>query len=363
MSHGNRPSVIMLGPSLDSKGGMATVVNGYINAGIDSICDFEYIETTRPGNAVAKVLAGVSAYMKFQGHLRDCDIVHLHIGAGVSPARKALFAKAAKRAGKAVVFHEHRGILAELYREGGDNFAEKTRDFYELADVAVVLSEEWSAFFASNVCDPSKVHVLHNAVSAPAEAPALGQQHAVLFLGHMTDVKGPDVLIRAIPEIIESYPDCRFVFAGDGDSQRYRVQAEELGVLESCDFVGWVSGKEKDALLRDCPVYCQPSRNEGMPMALLEAMGYGRACIATRVGGVPQVVKSGLDGILVDSLDYNGIAKATVSLFDSRTGAERIGKAARAKVLSDFSPERNLEKLDEIYTSLMRKGKVNDCVD
>lgn len=355
MTDARRPKVIMLGPSLDSKGGMATVVNGYISAGIGDICDFEYIETTRPGNAAAKALAGIGAYARFRKRLPDCDIVHLHIGAGVSPARKAVFARAARAAGKLVVFHEHRGILAELYRDGGEDFAKKTRDFYGLADVAVVLSEEWRVFFGENVCDPSKVRVLHNAVAAPADSPVLGDGDRVLFLGHMTDVKGPDVLIRAIPEVLESCPGCHFVFAGDGDSQPYRALADELGVLSSCEFVGWVSGVEKDALLRGCPVYCQPSRNEGMPMALLEAMGYGRACIATRVGGVPQVLEDGYDGALVDSLDHGGIARAITVLLGRRMTAERIGAAARTKVLSDFSPETNLRQLGDIYAGLMKK--------
>lgn len=355
MTNDRRPKVIMLGPSLDSKGGMATVVNGYINAGIADICDFEYIETTKPGNVITKALAGISAYARFRKRLSGCDIVHLHIGAGVSPARKAVFARAAKAAGKSVVFHEHRGILAELYREGGESFARETREFYELADVAVVLSEEWRVFFAENVCDSSKISVLHNSVAAPGDSPVLGNADRVLFLGHMTSVKGPDVLIRAIPEVLKTCPECRFVFAGDGDSQPYRDLAYELDVLGSCEFVGWVAGEEKDALLRSCPVYCQPSRNEGMPMALLEAMGYERACIATRVGGVPQVVEDGHDGILVNPLDYKGIAEAIISLLGQRVNAEQIGAAARAKVMSEFSPEASLKQLNDIYASLIKK--------
>lgn len=355
MTCDGKPSVIMLGPSLDSKGGMATVVNGYIAAGIEDLCDFTYIETTRPGNTASKVLAGVEAYTKFRKGLCGCDIVHLHIGAGVSPMRKALFARAAKKAAKAVVFHEHRGILAELYREGGEDFASKTRKLYAMADVAVVLSEEWKAFFTENVCESAKVRVLHNSVAAPADSPELERTERVLFLGHMTDVKGPDVLIGAIPKILETYPCCRFVFAGDGDVQPYKSLAGELGVLASCEFVGWVDGERKDVLLRGCPVYCQPSRNEGMPMALLEAMGYGRACVATRVGGVPQVVEDGVDGLLVNPGDSESIARAITSLFGCHDRAERIGTAAREKIIEEFSPEKNLEKLGEIYAGIMTK--------
>lgn len=194
--------------------------------------------------------------------------------------------------------------------------------------------------------------VLHNSVPAPADAPALGREEKVLFLGHMTDVKGPDILVKAIPEVVKSHPACRFIFAGDGDAQPYRDLAEELGVLDSCEFVGWATDLEKDNLLRDCPIYCQPSRNEGMPMALLEAMGYGRACIATRVGGVPQVLNDGRDGILVEPLDDKGIANAVISLLNRIDDARSLGLAAREKVQSRFCPQKNLELLSRIYSVL-----------
>ena len=90
-------------------------------------------------------------------------------------------------------------------------------------------------------------------------------------------------------------------------------------------------------------------------MALLEAMGYGRACIATRVGGVPQVVDDGRDGVLVDSLDYERIGGAIVSLLENREFAEGIGKAARLKVRGDFAPFRSIERLSMLYEKLTRK--------
>ena len=92
-----------------------------------------------------------------------------------------------------------------------------------------------------------------------------------------------------------------------------------------------------------------------MPMALLEAMGYGRACIATRVGGVPQVVDDGRNGVLVDSLDYERIGGAIVFLLENREVAEEIGKAARLKVRDDFAPAKNIERLSMLYEKLTRE--------
>lgn len=350
------PSVVMLGPSLDSRGGMATVVKGYIDAGIRSICDFEYIETTAPGSVTSKALIGIRAYARFLKELSGYDIVHLHIGAGLSATRKSIFAKTAKRAGKIVVLHEHRGILPDLYRKGGEGFASECRRFYDLADAAVVLSEEWRTFFAENVCDVSKVHVLHNSIIAPVDAPVFNWSERVLFLGHMTEVKGPDVLVRAIPEVLRTHPGCRFAFAGDGDARPFEVLANKLGVRGACEFVGWVSNEDKDALLLDCPIYCQPSRSEGMPMALLEAMGYGRACVATHVGGVPQVIDSGREGLMVEACNHKAIAEAITLFLDSPDEAARFGALARSKVLEDFDLKKNLEKLNDLYMALTAKG-------
>ena len=93
-------------------------------------------------------------------------------------------------------------------------------------------------------------------------------------------------------------------------------------------------------------------------MALLEAMGYGRACIATRVGGVPQVVDDGRDGILVDPLDYEKIGGAIVSLLENREVTEEIGKAARLKVRGDFAPAKNIERLSMLYEKLTGKRAI-----
>ena len=356
MSRGGRPSVIMVGPSLDSKGGMATVASGYIAAGIGDVCDFEYIETTRPGNAVVKALVGLAAYARFLKGLPGCDVVHLHIGAGVSPERKFVFAKAAKRAGKVVVLHEHRAILAELYREGRRRFVERNGELYGLADVAVVLSEEWGEFFAENVCEASKVRVLHNAVAVPAEPCAPEAQRDVLFLGRLGERKSPDVLLRASGEALARFPETRLLFGGDGPVGPYETLAADLGILDRCEFLGWVSGADREALFSRAAVYCLPSKSEGMPMSVLEAMARGIPVISTAVGGTPRLIEDGRDGLLMGVDDEGRLSELLVGLLSSPARRAEIGLAGRGKVEREFGIGAALDRLAALYEELVEEG-------
>ena len=347
-----KPRVIMVGPDLTAHGGMTAVVKEYISAGIEEACHFRYIPTTSNGGIVSKIAKAAAAYIKFILALKHYDIVHVHLGAGISVARKKFFIAKAKRAGKKIVLHEHRGILKDEFFERGEHFQKKTVQLFAECDSVIVLSEEWRNFFAENICDRGKCKVLHNSVSCPSDIGFGNREESIVFLGHFTEVKGPDVLINAIPEVVETHPEATFYFAGDGDIQKYIEFAEDKKVSDRCDFLGWIDSEQKDDLLRRAAIYCQPSRNEGMPMGLLEAMSYGLAPVATRVGGVSQVMIGDLSDFLVDAEDHSGIADRIVKYLDDTDMRIRLGMASRGIILSQFNAKSNLMQLLGIYADL-----------
>lgn len=142
------------------------------------------------------------------------------------------------------------------------------------------------------------------------------------------------------------------VFAGDGEIEKYESLANDLGISAQCEFLGWVS-KEKEQLFSSCSVFCLPSKAEGMPMSLLEAMAHGLAVIATPVGGIPQVIKQDKNGILMPLDDVNYLAKALNVLFDNFDLRERLGKSARLTIKQDFDMQVHLGKLIDIYSSIL----------
>lgn len=346
--------VLMVGPDRSLRGGIVTVVDGYFHAGLADCCAaFSYLGTGVGSNLLSKSLAFARVLPFYERTLRDFDIVHLHISAKGSFWRKSMMAAMAKRAGKKVILHEHSGEFARDFETGGDSYREKVRTVFNGVDRVVVLSEEWRDYFADNVMlDSEKLKVLHNGVPVPAKPCSPCSHKNVLFLGRLDSNKSPDVLLRASKDVLATFPGMRLVFGGNGNLEHYKTIAYELGIADRCDFLGWVSGEDKERLFERSGIYCLPSKNEAMPMSLMEAMAHGVPVIATRVGGVPQLVENGIDGLLMDVDDVAALSRLLVKLAGSTELRTELGLAGRKKIELSFSINTAIDRLVGIYQNL-----------
>ncbi len=345
--------VLMAGPDRSVKGGISSVVNQYYAAGLDELCDLRYVPTVKSDNNVGKGLDFAKALLEFRRELPKADVIHLHASIRGSFKRKRRLARMAKDCGKPLVIHNHSGEFADYFEKGDDAYRAGMREFYGSADTVVVLSEEWREFFTRNVCDGEKIVVMHNAVKVPPLRVSECCTHqGVLFLGRLGARKSPDVLLRAAKNVLIGHPNVRFYFGGDGDVEKYSALAEELGIAGSCEFCGWVTGAKKAELLTSCGIYCLPSRHEGMPMSVLEAMSYGLATIATPVGGTPQIIKDGSNGLLVPVGDSGAVAARIDALLRDDELRTRMGAAGRETVLNDFNVDKNIGELMALYGRL-----------
>lgn len=347
--------VLMVGPARSMKGGVASVTNGYIEGGLGNVCDLDYIGTVCDGNAIAKAATFIRACNAFRLGVKQADIVHVHVSMRGSFERKAKLVNIAKRYGKIVVVHEHDGEFAKLYESGSKEYRSRVRRFFDRADKVIVLSEEWRDYFSDNICPQSKIIIMRNAVRVPQSSASLIEKSDVLFLGRMGSLKSPDVLLRAAKNVLEVHPEMRFRFGGNGDKEHYQKIARDLGIERSCDFVGWVKGAEKEKLFLDSGIFCLPSRNEGMPMGMLEAMSYGLPCIMTPVGGIPTVIQDGKNGFLCPVGDADALSRAVCILAADPDLRCRIGHAARKTIERDYAIERRILQLKELYESLIRR--------
>jgi glycosyltransferase involved in cell wall biosynthesis len=181
------------------------------------------------------------------------------------------------------------------------------------------------------------VHVIPNGVDNDFwEARPISQAHTrstqtILTVGRLTRVKGHDILINTFAQIREYFPGLNLVIAGDGEARRELEKlARKLGVEKEVEFTGFVSKERLRALLHRATVFALPSRSEGMPLALLEAMAAGVPSIATCVGGVPDVVSSGA-GILVPPNNPGALAEGLARVLSDATLARRLGSGGRAR--------------------------------
>lgn len=343
-------TILMIGPGLDSKGGMATVERQLVDLLPRYGLELRFIETYNDCSKPKKALIAAEGYVRFCSELSQCDIIHVHMASRGSYRRKKPFIAMALRKRKRVVVHLHGGEFAkwyetELEKDGRNDI----RSLFSSVDALIVLSEEWRDWVLENVCTPKKLIVMHNGVSLPPLACDPSSHQGVLFLGRLDACKSPDVLLRASKASLRKHPEAKLIFGGDGHPEHYWEIADKLGIADRCEFLGWVVGEDKERLFSRAGVYCLPSKNEGMPMSVLEAMAHGIPTVSTPVGGVPQVIEDSVDGFLFPVDDENRLSEIIDQLLESPELRKRIGSAGRAKIAARFDIEASVRQLVSLY--------------
>lgn len=346
-------NVLMIGAGRDVQGGVSTVVNQYYQAGLDNKVNLKYIATMKDGSKITKLIVGIAAYVEFMLSVSKYDMVHVHMSHRSSFYRKRAFIKKAHKAGKKIIIHMHGSEFDVFYdKECNEKKKQKVRDVFELADVVIALSEEWEKWI-STICDKRKIKVLYNAVNLPNFKREDYNDSNILFLGRLGKRKGTYDLLKAIPTVLKEVPDAHFYLGGDGDLDQCKSICKENNVESNVTFLGWVSGKNKAKWLEKCSIFVLPSYHEGMPMAILEAMSYGEVVISTKVGGIPKVIEDKKNGFLIDAGDVDSLAQIIVYLL--KTPRSEIGACAYRTIENNFNSKANINKLIEIYTSVLEK--------
>ena len=183
----------------------------------------------------------------------------------------------------------------------------------------------------------------------PADVPLVG------IVARLVPIKAHEVFLRAAAILAAREAGARFLIVGDGE-RRAELEAlsTNLGLDRSVEFLGWRSDLDRVYADLDLVVLC--SRNEGLPVALIEAQAAGRPVVATGVGGVPDLVVSGDTGLLVPPDDPDALARAIQSLLDDVEMRDRLGRAGRRRVVPAYNAERLLEDIDLLYRELARHG-------
>jgi len=175
-------------------------------------------------------------------------------------------------------------------------------------------------------------------------------------VGRLVPVKGPEFLIEASKIILTKYPDSYFIFAGDGPlRQSLEMKARRMGVRENIIFLGWRDDVPRIISILD--VFVLPSLNEGMGRVLVEAMALRKPIVASRVGGIPDLVAHGKNGFLVPPQDPRELAKFIQLLLEDRGKREEMGSAGQ-EMISNFSKERMIEDTEKLYEELRMQKNI-----
>jgi glycosyltransferase involved in cell wall biosynthesis len=179
-----------------------------------------------------------------------------------------------------------------------------------------------------------------------AGAPLVG------VVGRLAPIKDLPTFLLAARRLLEHRPDVRFSVVGDGDERpALEARARSLGLTEAVFFHGW--RRDRPAVYGDLDVVVNCSRNEGTPVALIEALAAARPVVATAVGGTPDLLARGAFGTLVAAGDPAALAEGVGSALADVDGARARARAGRAHVLAHHGVPRLLRDLDGLYRELL----------
>jgi glycosyltransferase involved in cell wall biosynthesis len=348
--------IVMIGPSPTALGGVAAVARVYQESELFRRWPVIYLATYVEGSKWRKLAAALVALGRFATLLagRRVMLLHAHAGGRSSLWRKTPFFMLAYATACPVIFHLHDGGFSEFYwDECGPIKKRLVRYILRRAARIVALSSRWLEL-VSRITENQNLVKIPNAIAPfPDVNIARPREPAtLLFLGWLIPEKGVFDLLEAVARLRVLRPDLRVLFGGNRGAEEILRKTRDLGIEEHVRLLGWVTGDDKQRLLREATLFVLPSYREGMPMTVLEAMAAGLPVVATNVGGIPDAVSDGVEGCLIAPGDVDALTQVIATLLEDSALRETMGRAGQAKVAAEFSVDSALPKVEALYRDL-----------
>ena len=172
-------------------------------------------------------------------------------------------------------------------------------------------------------------------------------------MGRLGERKGTFDLIKAFGNIISKIDGKYHVaLCGDGDIEAARAMIQELGLSERVDCLGWINANQKERIMKDAVLNVLPSYHEGLPMSILEAMAHGVPTISTDIAAIPEVITSGVNGLLIKPGDIGALGETLVSLLNDEDQRRKMSGAGFDLISSSYSLDAHMKQVKELYRSL-----------
>lgn len=290
--------VLTVGPDINGPGGLSALMRVYKSV----LGCFEYVHySSRRGRAAgliaeAKALAQLPFY-----RLGGYNVLHVHANTGNYFLRAERILRWGRRLGYRTVLHCH----SEDFPEFLSTVSRRCIDTIRNVSAVAVLTERWAPFFRDELkCRrvetvPNLITELRQPRNRTKRRPE--EPLRLLYMGKITADKGIFDLIRSLVPLAGKYQDyLQLTITGKGDSAALISLIDRLNLDRTVRFEGYVEKTEKDRILRLNDILVIPSYKEGMPIGMFEAGVYNMPCIATSVGAIPDVIKHGVNGYLVE---------------------------------------------------------------
>lgn len=365
--------VASLAAGLETRGYHTTLVAGSLARGEDSMA-FLAERLGVSVVSVAELQREVSVLHDARSVLRLAELIrsqrphilHTHTAKAGAIARAAALLAGGAR--PPVVLHTFHGHVLKGYFDAGRTafFRQVERTLARASDVLVAVSPEVRDELVELGVAPYEKFVVIR-LGIPLEerlgGPGADSDYRRLYgippgafvvgwVGRMTGVKATGAVLEIVRVARERGVDAVLCMVGDGpDREGLERLAHELGIARHCYFVGYQSDVAGYYRLFDA--FLLPSVNEGTPVSAIESLASGTPVVANRVGGVPDVVRDGVDGFLVEPGDAEEAAERLAMLAADPALRARLGESGRARVLARYSVSRLVDDVDRLYRSLL----------
>jgi len=293
---------------------------------------------------------------------RDYDIVHCHFGPNGMLGARLRDIGAIK--GKVVTTFHGYDISTYLMNNG-----RKVYDYlFKSGDLFLPISERWKERLIDIGCDKEKIIVHRMGIDPNRFKFRLRKSNdgsvRILTVARLVEKKGVEYGIRAVCKLLPAFPNVEYLIAGDGplknDLQRL---VEKLGLGRKVKLLGWMSQGEIVDLMENAHIMLAPSvtskegDQEGIPVALMEALAMGLPVVSTYHSGIPELVKDGESGLLAPERDVDALAEKLRQLIENPSVWPEMGRAGRSFVEQHYNIDKLNDRLVDIFKKLASEGR------
>lgn len=281
--------------------------------------------------------------------MREKGQTHLHAHLGSQAATVAMYVKTIHGFGFSITVHGP----DEFYNAPGQYLTEKviTADFICcISNFARSQLMKLSPYEHWHKLEVARLGVDPEVFAPKAFNPA-PEVFEVICVGRLAPAKGQHILVEAINRLVEEGRNIRLRIVGDGeDRPSLEQQVTQLGLGEHVIFEGAVNQDRIRDLYSRADIFSIPSFAEGIPVVLMEAMAMEIPCVTTRITGIPELIRNGIDGLLVAPSDSDELANALARLMDDPELREQLGKHGRIRVVEDYNLPKNVDRLAGVFS-------------
>jgi glycosyltransferase involved in cell wall biosynthesis len=350
-----KPRVLMVGMHLTkTRGGITTLIAEILKSPLKDDFEFVYVESQAEDfGRFGKMFLAFGAVFRFIFNciLKRPSLVYVHLGSNASLYRESVFILLAKLFGKKVITHFHAGDIDNYYPFQNKIGRTFIREALSLSDNFIAVSRE-SARQLRDLTDSANISVIPNAIDTSIfnnpDSAAKNNDRTIrlLFVGAVGKLKGERDLIKALAILRRRKPNIniKVSFLGYG-AENLKDFCDEQGISELVEHLGAVSLAERVGFYQKADVFVLPTYAEAMPMSVIEAMAAGLAVITTNVGGIPELIEDGADGILFSPGVVEPLADVISLLLENENIRLSLGEKARRKAREQMDFKTYADKL------------------